>query len=489
MRRNPLFRPCVRLTPISAAGVGGSKSGPVSCGSVPQGPVPASSIDVTGRRCPASPGRLGCRSPNHSTLVGVSRTALRIVIAEDEKLIRLDLKEMLEEEGYSVVAEVGDGESAVKSVTELRPDLAILDIKMPLLDGISAAERINAERLAPVVILTAFAQREHVERARDAGVMAFLVKPFTKADLVPAVEMAVSRFETRSDLSRESPDALLLRIYVPSERLYAAEALRLLSLFREWLTTVRGRRIRQSGYRTTNGEVYELHAEDSAVQPDLQEEFDSFSSLLRLCSEDPGAAADLLVSAGLERATSVGLVAKFEKEVRRLQIDLRHERERRMLTLRHNLEGELADNGADLPDAASKQITALLERLIPGPSASESLALLMASGIPHSPASLTVNINPQIIEAMESTIIQNVQGTVNLAPPARELLALVNRFGGQEIPALQSAVYEIEDTDAPSEARSAANRRLRQFLGQLAGTVRDVGVDLLEKYLEHKAGL
>jgi two-component system, response regulator PdtaR len=124
----------------------------------------------------------------------VSGDPLRVVIAEDEALIRLDLKEMLEEEGYSVVAESGDGESAVASVTGLRPDLVILDIKMPVLDGISAAERIAVDRIAPVVILTAFSQRELVERARDAGAMAYLVKPFTKADLVPAIEMAVSRF-------------------------------------------------------------------------------------------------------------------------------------------------------------------------------------------------------------------------------------------------------------------------------------------------------
>ena len=124
----------------------------------------------------------------------MSQNALRVVIAEDEALIRLDLKEMLEEEGYSVVAEAGDGETAVERVTELRPDLAIFDVKMPVLDGISAAERIAADRIAPVVILTAFSQRELVERARDAGAMAYLVKPFTKADLVPAIEMAVSRF-------------------------------------------------------------------------------------------------------------------------------------------------------------------------------------------------------------------------------------------------------------------------------------------------------
>ena len=102
----------------------------------------------------------------------MSQNPLRVVIAEDEALIRLDLKEMLEEEGYSVVAEAGDGESAVEHVTTLRPDLAILDIKMPVLDGISAAERIAAERIAPVVILTAFSQRDLVERARAAGACA-----------------------------------------------------------------------------------------------------------------------------------------------------------------------------------------------------------------------------------------------------------------------------------------------------------------------------
>ena len=126
--------------------------------------------------------------------MAVSQTPVRVVIAEDEALIRLDLKEMLEEEGYEIAGEASDGEQAVELAEKLRPDLLILDVKMPVLDGISAAEQIAAKHVAPVVILTAFSQRELVERARDAGAMAYLVKPFTKADLVPAVEMAVSRF-------------------------------------------------------------------------------------------------------------------------------------------------------------------------------------------------------------------------------------------------------------------------------------------------------
>lgn len=126
-------------------------------------------------------------------LAPVAAVPRRVVIAEDEALIRMDLAEMLAEEGYDVVGQAGDGETAVRLAQELRPDLVVLDIKMPKLDGLSAAERIAAERIAPVVILTAFSQRELVERARDAGAMAYLMKPFTKSDLVPAVELAMSR--------------------------------------------------------------------------------------------------------------------------------------------------------------------------------------------------------------------------------------------------------------------------------------------------------
>jgi len=130
----------------------------------------------------------------------------RVVIAEDEALIRMDLAELLAEEGYDVVGEAADGARAVELVEELRPDVAILDIKMPVLDGITAAERIAGARIAPVVMLTAFSQRELVDRARDAGAMAYLVKPFSKADLVPAIEMATSRFAEIAALESEISD-------------------------------------------------------------------------------------------------------------------------------------------------------------------------------------------------------------------------------------------------------------------------------------------
>jgi two-component system, response regulator PdtaR len=131
------------------------------------------------------------------------------VIAEDEALIRLDLKEMLEEQGqdaYVVVGEASDGDTAVQLAADLRPDLVIMDVKMPVLDGISAAEQITARKLAPVVILTAFSQRDLVQRASSAGAMAYLVKPFTKADLIPAIEIAVSRYAELTALQAEVGD-------------------------------------------------------------------------------------------------------------------------------------------------------------------------------------------------------------------------------------------------------------------------------------------
>jgi two-component system, response regulator PdtaR len=134
------------------------------------------------------------------------KPSLRVVVAEDEALIRLDLVEMLTEAGYEVVGQAGDGEAAIEITEKEKPDLVVMDVKMPKLDGISAAERIANQRIAPVVILTAFSQRDLVERARDAGAMAYLTKPFTIDDLMPAIELAVSRFQEIKQLDAEVTD-------------------------------------------------------------------------------------------------------------------------------------------------------------------------------------------------------------------------------------------------------------------------------------------
>jgi AmiR/NasT family two-component response regulator len=138
--------------------------------------------------------------------VPAPRAAKRVLVAEDEAIIRLDLAEMLVEAGYDVVGQAGDGEQAVALATSLRPDIVIMDVKMPVMDGISAAEQIGKERICPVVMLTAFSQTELVERARDAGVMAYIVKPFTSSDVTPALDIALSRWAELKTLEAEIAD-------------------------------------------------------------------------------------------------------------------------------------------------------------------------------------------------------------------------------------------------------------------------------------------
>ena len=151
----------------------------------------------------ASKSSSSTQTPHDDQALGKGR---RVVVAEDEALIRLDVVETLREAGYDVVGEAADGEEAVRLTEELHPDLVVMDVKMPGVDGIAAAEQIAESRLAPVVMLTAFSQAELVERARDAGAMAYVVKPFTSADLLPAIEIAISRFTEIGELESQIED-------------------------------------------------------------------------------------------------------------------------------------------------------------------------------------------------------------------------------------------------------------------------------------------
>lgn len=152
----------------------------------------------------------GITSPLHmwcqpdDKIVGVSTP--RVLVAEDEALIRLDLVELLEEQGYEVVGQVGDGEAAIEQARELKPDVVVMDIKMPKRDGLSAAETIIEEKIAPVVMLTAFSQRDLIHRATQAGAMAYVVKPFDASDVVPAIEVALARFAELRAIEDEVAD-------------------------------------------------------------------------------------------------------------------------------------------------------------------------------------------------------------------------------------------------------------------------------------------
>jgi anti-anti-sigma factor len=281
--------------------------------------------------------------------------------------------------------------------------------------------------------------------------------------------------------------ALIFRVYIPSARLYAAEASRMMALFHDWLIATRERGVRKSGYRTASGEVYEFFTDVSSVATmDLREEFEIFSYFLAACTDNQQAAVDLLTEINPVHGSSLELVGRIRKEALRIKTDLRHERERRLVSLRQEIEQKLIETGIDLQQDLNNQLSALLGTIVPDLSAPEALAFLTGSQAVRPQGSVTVNISQQIISAAENTIIQNVQGVAYLGPQAKEILSLIDRFGGDDVMNLRSAVHEMEDEGAPSTGREAAIRQLKLFLGRLAGTVHHIGLDLLERYLESK---
>jgi hypothetical protein len=288
-----------------------------------------------------------------------------------------------------------------------------------------------------------------------------------------------------ADSAGEEPD-LLLRVYVPAERLYAAETGRLLALFRDWLAGVRRKGVRQSGYHTSSGEMFELFADASLPQAALPAEFDTFERFLGRCADSPATVAGMLTQAGVAEYEAVELVTRYGKEYRRLRVDMRHERERRMMALRHTVEGMLVDYSIDLRATSDIQLDSLLEGLLPAPSTPSSLPAIAAPPVLHLAPNSSVNISQHFITATESTVVHSVQGTLHLGPKVNEVLALLDRVGGDDAVALKTAVHELEDSQAPLASRKASHKKLKDFLVNLAGKLEDAGLQFLEKYLESK---
>jgi ATPase family associated with various cellular activities (AAA) len=282
---------------------------------------------------------------------------------------------------------------------------------------------------------------------------------------------------------------LVLSVYIPAERLYAAETRRLLELFHDWMTSTRQHGIRQSRYRTASGEMFEFYADSETTLPNLREKFDIFSVFFELCANSPTAAINSLNKADIGQAAGSEMVARYGKEYRRLQVDLRQEWERRIMTLRHTLEGELLEMDIDLRQVSAVQIDLLLEKWVPGPSVQPSLPVLAELPTPYPMPPVNVTVNQNIISAMETTVVQNVQGDVYLGNNVRDVLAMIGRLGGQETMALRSAVHTLEDPEIPAPRKSAAKAKLKSFLSYLGTKAQDSAFAILEKYLESKLGL
>jgi hypothetical protein len=280
---------------------------------------------------------------------------------------------------------------------------------------------------------------------------------------------------------------LLFRIYVPRGRLYANEADKLLALFREWLTRVKKQRVRQDGYMTGSGQVYELFGEEPFTSVDLADQFTDFSRFLELCAEDPVEASRRLTEAGVPSAEADDLVTRYGKESQRLQLDLRHARESKLLSIRQRLESELIEI-VPLNAAEWNEIDRIVETQVPE-APSLRMALSPGESLISEARPVSVTINQQIVQSVEGAVIQGVEGTVNLSSHSQQITTLVHEYGGNERAALESAIHEVEDPDARPADRLAAKQRLKGFLFKLGGKVEDAVIQALIRYLEGKSGM
>jgi hypothetical protein len=296
-------------------------------------------------------------------------------------------------------------------------------------------------------------------------------------------------YQTNAELSVMAQDFvdefaqnLLFRVYVPKGRLYSTEADRLLAMFREWLTQVKKERVRQGGYTTPSGQIYELYGEGLSGG-ELSSEFDDFSSFLDLCIEQPTAAEAALGELGVEQTASSQIVARYAREARRLTLDLKHSRETRVLAIKQQLEAELLD----LTEPSQwTLIEQALEAAIPRV---RSAAAALTPFVPADPRSLTVNVSQQIVQSVSGTVVQNVQGTTSFGPEASDILELIRQFGGSARAELEAALHEAEDVDLPTPLRVRATKRLKLFVVRLGDTAEAAVVAAAQAYIEKKLEL
>lgn len=280
---------------------------------------------------------------------------------------------------------------------------------------------------------------------------------------------------------------LIFRMYVPSNRMWANEAEKLLQLFRDYLHKVAGLEVRQDQYRTNQGVVYEFFGEEGLNPTILPQKFNEFSSFMDTCSRDPGNAAALLKSTSLNKAEVFQLVDRYGKEARRLHIDLRQEREMKLLTIRHQLESELSEHVRT--DHDWQVIDRVVDSTLPSLNSVSSAISVDQKSMVTTSQNFIVNVNPQIIDTVNGVIAQQIIGDQHLGPDAKQLLEIIDQYAGQRKTELTSALHELTDTGAKDEDRLVAKHKLKGFLLSVGGKIGDVATGVLQASIESQLGL
>lgn len=285
-----------------------------------------------------------------------------------------------------------------------------------------------------------------------------------------------------ADFIEDLQGGLIFRLYVPAGRIYEEELARLLAMFHHWLGAVKGATVRQGGYQTSHGRVIEFFDTDAAPQSDLTAELTEFNHFLGLI-DDPSAAAAMLMGLGVEPDRIDDLVRRYSRDARRVLLDARHTRDRKMLAIQQQLEAELADEALDIPFS---QLNELVQRLLPTPQV--AVGDLTMAALRVAPTSV-MTINTQIINRVEGVVAQHLTGDVAYGPPVDDLLRIIQDFGGEDRLALQDAARQLADAQAPNTARVLARQRLKAFLARNAARVEASAYQLVWTWVQRQLGM
>lgn len=279
---------------------------------------------------------------------------------------------------------------------------------------------------------------------------------------------------------------LIFRIYVPAERIWANEAEKLLELFRGYLQKVAGFNARHDQYKTNNGVIHEFFGDDNVASSSLSSKFEEFSSFMDACVQNPEVAKLSLSGSNLDNREVIDLVSKYAKEARRIQVDLKHERERKLLNIRHELESELTDFVVAQEDLIA--LESIIESSIPMPKCISNVLHGLDSSSQYG-GDRNVFINSQVIQTANGVIAKEISGTVNLPSEAQELLKAIELYAGRDKTELTSAVHELSDSSVPETERIPAKQKLKGFLISASGRLGDVATGILQTFVEGQIGL
>lgn len=288
----------------------------------------------------------------------------------------------------------------------------------------------------------------------------------------------------------DTENHLIFRLYIPSGRIWSSESDKFFQLFRDYLSKIVNIKTRLDQYRTENGTIFEIHSEELNAGTQIESKLIEFADFMDLCVSDIGGAEQLLRKKGIESQEASKLLAKYAKEAKRLMVDLKHEREQKVLMLRQRLESELLDS--EEGSLGVDEIAVLVNLAVPQVHVQETILLnndKLQNIVTKNECGLQINIRPQIINTVNGIVAQEIHGNQNFGFEARQLLEMIEKFGGKKSAELSSDLHEVEDESAPLPGRVVAKARLKKFLFHLIPAGEKVATALLQRYLETKLGM